>query len=445
MSRDPDDIMDMVEEAAMPFHDGPDEDEAPAPRFTHRVVPIDAPKDLETRDSEKDRMNREKRRVLSEVIDRVRKAAKAAGLLDLLVGAHHDGPYVFVKTETEECAEALLEALLEDKMIRARPERQEWCATEAFINESLRHRSQVEIDRALQDARKKAPKTKGSAALEKLETQDRRAVAALARPAPMAGPETAHQVDELAAALHETAPWLKEATTHVWRSMKENVEEGRGPCIKPVLIYGPPGTGKTSLARRLAELTGAASAEIDVGAGAAGFRISGTERGWSSSGSGVPVETVLETGCPNPVFVVNELCEAGEGVMSTSGTRTSIVTALLQLLDLESAARFTCPALRIPFDLSRASWVLTANDIDKVPAHLLSRVRRVYAPMPDAEDVAEIVRKRLVDLEPDLANHAAEVVSRQWSRKSRSGSMTLRQVEALCSRVRRAAEAPQLH
>lgn len=443
MSRDPDDVMDMVEQAAMAFNEEPDKDEAPAPRFTHRVVPIEVTE--KSRDNEFDREKRVKHETLIDIRNRVRKSATAANLRDLVIGLYHDGPHVYVETETEERAEALLEALLEDEMIRLRPERQEWCTTEAFINECLRHRSQVAVNRALQEDRKKKPITKVSAAVENLESQTRRAVAAIARPTPMRGPETGHQVDELAAALHETAPWLREATKHVWRSMKENVEEGRGPCVKPLLIYGPPGTGKTSLARRLAELTGAASAELDVGAGAAGFRISGTERGWSSSGSGVPVETVLETGCPNPVFVVNELCEAGEGVMSTSGTRTSIVTALLQMLDLESAAKFTCPALRVPFDLSRASWVLTANDIDKVPAHLLSRVRRVYAPTPDAEDVAAIVRKRLVDLDPDLANHAAEVLADKWRKKSRSGSMTLRQVEALCSRVRRAAEAPQLH
>jgi hypothetical protein len=144
-------------------------------------------------------------------------------------------------------------------------------------------------------------------------------------------------------------------------------------------------------------------------------------------------------------MIVNEICEAGSGMKSTAGVSTSIVTALLQLLDVESAARFTCPALRVPFDMSRVSWILTANDLDRIPPHLLSRVRRVYAPMPSASDVADIVRRRLDGLEPELVEQAAGLVRDKWKKKSGAGSMTLRQVEALCERVRRAASGPVLH
>lgn len=80
---------------------------------------------------------------------------------------------------------------------------------------------------------------------------------------------------------------------------------GRGFALPPVILVGPPGIGKSHFARRLAELAMLPIRMIDVGGGSAGFRISGTEKGWSSEQPGLPVETVLATRIANPVMVVD--------------------------------------------------------------------------------------------------------------------------------------------
>jgi SpoVK/Ycf46/Vps4 family AAA+-type ATPase len=115
--------------------------------------------------------------------------------------------------------------------------------------------------------------------------------------------------------------------------------------------------------------------------------------------------------------------------------------ALLPLLDRSSSERWTCPALRLPFDMSRVLWVLTANGMEGVDEALLSRVRVFRVPRPSTEHVRAIVLHRLGDLDSDLADQASEVIAEAWRRRS----MTLRQVDAMCERVRRAATGPLLH
>ena len=191
--------------------------------------------------------------------------------------------------------------------------------------------------------------------------------------AALTGPCTLHAVDEWAAALHEASPWMSEMGTFLMRHMRRAIEKGRlGLSIPPILLVGPPGDGKTTYARLIAELAGTPFRQIDVGSGSAGFRITGLERGWSSAQSGVPVEIILDRGVANPLLIVNEVDKA-HGVQSTKGSVNDLETSLLQLLEPETASRFECPSLRVPFDLSRASWILTANDLHAVPDPLVDR------------------------------------------------------------------------
>lgn len=277
--------------------------------------------------------------------------------------------------------------------------------------------------------------------LHRLKEDDRELVQSAAGKLPLRGPADVDGVDELWAGVHADAPWLQAATVEAWRAMRHEVGGGRGAWCPPTLLNGEPGTGKTTLGRSLAQALGVPLVEIDAGSGTAAFQIAGLEKGWSGAEPGLLVESILRERIANPVIVINELCRAGSGMTSSKGARTSLTDALLALLDRGSSRRWRCPALRVDFDLSRVIWVLTANRTDTIDPALLSRVRTVNVPKPTAAHVATIVLRKLGDLDEDLAEQAAEVIATAWSKRS----LTLRQVDAMCERVRRSLTGPRLH
>jgi hypothetical protein len=277
--------------------------------------------------------------------------------------------------------------------------------------------------------------------LHRLKEDDRALVEAAAGELPVLGPVDVDEVDELWADVHADAPWLQTASVESWRAMRNEVGEGRGAWCPPLLLNGPPGTGKTTLGRSLASALGVPLVEVDAGSGTAAFQIAGLEKGWGGAEPGLLVESVLREKIANPVIIVNEICRAGSGLSSSKGSRTSLSDALLALLDRGSCRRWRCPALRVDFDLSRVTWVLTSNRVDTIDAALLSRVRTVQVLKPTAAHVASIVQRKLCDLDEDLANGAADMIAKAWS----SRALTLRQIDAMCERARRSLTGPRLH
>ena len=277
--------------------------------------------------------------------------------------------------------------------------------------------------------------------LHRLKEDDRKLVEAATGELPVLGPSNVDEVDALWAKIHADSPWLKAASLEAWRAMRHEVGEGRGAWCPPLLLNGMPGTGKTTLGRSLAQALRTPLVEVDAGSGTAAFQLAGVEKGWGSAEPGLVVENILRTRVANPVIIVNEVCRAASGMSPSKGSRTSLSDALLALLDQGSCRRWRCPALRVDFDLSRVTWVLTSNRTDTIDPALLSRVRTVQVPKPTAMQVAQVVRQKLADLDEDIAGQASDMIAKAWATKA----MTLRQVDAMCERVRRSLTAPRLH
>ena len=200
---------------------------------------------------------------------------------------------------------------------------------------------------------------------------------------------TVHRADEIAAAIHEDAPWMAPATEVVWDALRMTAARGEPVVVPPLILVGDPGLGKSRWARRLAAMIDLPYVDIDASAGGVGFSLVGTERGWGSAQPGRPVETMLEKRVANPVVVVDEIDKSGGG-MSSSGRLHTFSNALLTLLEPDTARRWTCPYFRVGFDMSRISWILTANEAGTVPAPLLSRCQVVHISEPTVEQLMEL-------------------------------------------------------
>ena len=257
----------------------------------------------------------------------------------------------------------------------------------------------------------------------------------LAEPKRLAGPQTVAAVDELFAQLLERAPWMRAPLECLWRSARENVAQGRGFRVDPVLLLGGAGVGKTHLVQTLAALAEVPFRRLEGGVLTASFELGGTEVTWSTGTPGLAVRLIAETGAANPLILLDEV----EKYTAGKGTGGDPRAALLPFLQRSTAASYACPYLQAPIDLSHVSWLLCANGLDGLSRPLLDRltVFEVAAPRgPDLEALVQAVFAGL-DLGADQMRNLCEAVA--------DGRLSLRGLTRLAEGLRRYDDRPRLN
>jgi hypothetical protein len=176
------------------------------------------------------------------------------------------------------------------------------------------------------------------------------------------------------------------ATAAMWREyphavvtvqlLMRDLREGQAAFIKPVLLLGDPGSGKSRLARRLVELIGGALYRFDAG-GCSDGMFSGSSKAWTNSTPSVPTRAIASTMVGNPFVLVDELNRGGTGAHNGN-----LFDAMVGFLDRETSKRHRETALDTTIDLSRVSYIATANDVDRIPRALLDRFRILKVPSP---------------------------------------------------------------
>jgi ATP-dependent Lon protease len=165
------------------------------------------------------------------------------------------------------------------------------------------------------------------------------------------------------------------------RSAKEQVLEfiavarSSLTSVSPVLcLSGPPGMGKATLSQSIARALGRRFIRISIQSIRDESEILGEWRVNIGNRPGLIIRSLRDCGQNDPVFLIDAIDSI------TSESSTDLISAILAMIHPEKRSSFHDRYLNLPFDLSRALFITTANASSTVPDRLQSITETISLP-----------------------------------------------------------------